>query len=113
MKDLKEAARLALEALETLMLERGSVYDKAITALRTALEQPAQDEPVLWLLEGKVEASDLPEDYTGCLYTRPQAREWVGLTDEQIETLWQNTSPYYDHNDFARAIEAKLREKNT
>ena len=28
------------------------------------------------------------------------------LTDEQIETIWQNTSPYYDHQDFARDIEA-------
>ena len=27
------------------------------------------------------------------------------LTDEKIEALWQNTSPYYDHQDFARAIE--------
>ena len=40
-------------------------------------------------------------------------REWQGLTDEEIENLWQNTSPYYDHQDFARAIEAKLKEKNT
>ena len=31
---------------------------------------------------------------------------WQGLTDERIETLWQNTSPYYDHQDFARSIEA-------
>jgi len=31
---------------------------------------------------------------------------WVGLTDEEIETIWQNTSPYYDHQDFARDIEA-------
>ena len=36
----------------------------------------------------------------------PPQRTWVGLTDEEIETLWQNTSPYYDHQDFARAIEA-------
>ena len=28
------------------------------------------------------------------------------LTDEEIDFLWQNTSPYYDHQDFARAIEA-------
>ena len=28
------------------------------------------------------------------------------LSDEEIENLWQNTSPYYDYQDFARAIEA-------
>ena len=44
-----------------------------------------------------------------------QQREWVGLTDEGI---WQtvNDCTFADdlHADkFARAIEAKLREKNT
>ena len=38
-----EALRLALEALETLMIERGSIYDKAITAIKAALE--VKDEP--------------------------------------------------------------------
>jgi len=37
-----KALRLALEALETLMIERGSIYDKAITAIKAALE--AKDE---------------------------------------------------------------------
>jgi hypothetical protein len=41
-------------------------------------------------------------------------REWVGLTDEEIADIanscrWSNTY----HADFARAIEAKLRKKNT
>ena len=45
--------------------------------------------------------------------TTPPQRTWVGLTDEEIQTMWQNTSPYYDHQDFALAIEAKLKEKNT
>jgi membrane protease subunit (stomatin/prohibitin family) len=39
----KEAMKLALEALETLMLERGSIYEQAITALKARLAQP---EPV-------------------------------------------------------------------
>lgn len=49
-------------------------------------------------------------------YTTPPAaqRQWVGLTDEEVEAIW------YDHHDreiryamrFARAIEAKLMEKN-
>jgi hypothetical protein len=37
----KEALRLALEALETLMIERGSIYDKAITAIKEALANEA------------------------------------------------------------------------
>ena len=37
MTTLRQAAQQALEALETLMLERGSIYETAITALREAL----------------------------------------------------------------------------
>jgi len=36
----KEAMKLALEALQTLMIERGSIYDKAITAIKEAFAQP-------------------------------------------------------------------------
>ena len=39
-------------------------------------------------------------------------REWVGLTDEEIDYVEDNVDPaLYRH--FARAIEAKLKEKNT
>jgi hypothetical protein len=55
------------------------------------------------------------------LYTTPPAaqRQWVGLTDEQIEHLWETRvsqpCPRYplekaDWVQFARAIEAKLKE---
>jgi hypothetical protein len=37
MTNLRQAAQQALEALETLMLERGSIYETAITSLREAL----------------------------------------------------------------------------
>ena len=48
------------------------------------------------------------------LYTRSQ-RTWLGLTDEQIDAcwnkdLWKEKQP---HHIFAKAIEAKLKEKNT
>ena len=39
----KEAMKLALDALETLMIERGSIYEKAIAALK---ERLAQTEPI-------------------------------------------------------------------
>jgi len=35
----KEAIKLALDALETLMIERKSIYEKAITALKERLAQ--------------------------------------------------------------------------
>lgn len=40
-------------------------------------------------------------------------REWVGLTDEEIEHIWDITKPdYEDKFDFPRAIEAALKSKN-
>jgi len=42
------------------------------------------------------------------LYTAPPKREWVGLTDEDMEALFLNE----DGVRFARYIEAKLKEKN-
>jgi len=49
------------------------------------------------------------------LYTAPPQREWQGLTDEEIEAgFMANTCcddlVVYEH--VARAIEAKLKEKN-
>jgi hypothetical protein len=45
-----------------------------------------------------------------------QKREWVGLTDEEIDKAWRSvdyTVPWDQHRiDIARAIEAKLKEKN-
>jgi hypothetical protein len=40
-------------------------------------------------------------------------REWIGLTDAEISRLWFQTSPYFNEEDFARAIEARLKELNT
>ena len=43
-----------------------------------------------------------------------QKREWVGLTDEQIKGIRVACgNPLAIHFEFARAIEAKLKEKNT
>ena len=39
-------------------------------------------------------------------------REWVGLTDDAEIFAISNTMPYANRFEFARAIEAKLKEKN-
>jgi len=43
------------------------------------------------------------------LYTQ---RTWVGLTDDAEIFAISNTMPYANRFEFARAIEAKLKEKN-
>ena len=49
------------------------------------------------------------------IYTAPPKREWVGLTDEEIEELakWADKHAAPWHLEFAKAVEAKLKEKNT
>ena len=47
----------------------------------------------------------------------PPQRTWVGLTDEEIRERWFAAEPTPDGRpasyNYARAIEAKLKEKNT
>jgi len=52
-----------------------------------------------------------------CISSKPPKREWVGLTDEEIyeyadKYLYQHGSNY-GIKAFGKAIEAKLKEKNT
>ncbi len=78
--------QIALEALEKVITAFGSgltLQQKAATALRQALETDKQ---------------------------------WVGLTDEERIALWGMRSDGPSNSEirgFARAIEAKLKEKNT
>ena len=51
--------------------------------------------------------------------SKPLKRQWVGLTDEEIQDLSylsqkidEGNSEWFDRWGFARAIEAKLKEKN-
>jgi hypothetical protein len=94
----------------------------AITTLRTAIEQAEKQEPVAWVCYGVGEKHDLDyqqEDVDALpigtmLYAAAQ-REWVGLTDEEVERLaaqvWFGGASA-GHERFAKLIEAKLKEKN-
>jgi hypothetical protein len=42
--------------------------------------------------------------------TKPPQRKWVGLTDDEIVEIY---AKHRDMDDYARLIEAKLKEKNT
>jgi hypothetical protein len=75
-------------------------------------EQAEKQEPKAWIYEGNLHIFD-PTDWAiepesvQPLYTAPPKREWIGLTDEEIVACgWCDLR-------FARAIEAKLRERNT
>ena len=121
----RELMQQALEALEHVAGAMPfPVALQVRAALRERLAQPEQQEPVAWMTH----SNDLLPLFHSSraaalnwalqptpLYTRPQAREWMGLTDEEIQKLahvYDNTAPWTLMG-FARAIEAKLREKNS
>ena len=117
MSDLRKAAEMALEALETHVPYTYKDRDyEPIQALRQALAQPEQ-EPVAWMWKDGSLTSD-PDEADGTwtkLYTAPPKHEWVGLTEEEVHWLWMDMGgrPKINGYDFAKAIEAKLKEKNT
>ena len=82
---------------------------------------PADDgQPVAWMMVNKVIGPPSlhwkpQEDWHitwECkpLYTAPPKKEWVGLTDEEIQEIHSGNQHW---GNFACAIEAKLKEKNT
>ena len=120
MNDLRKAAEMALKALENMSPETDTLVEVAphvweyrgslvIQALRQALAQEwvccvCGDPNAL----GIVHSADAP-----CFhYTK---REWVGLTDREIEhELTQEFAHWWNrHVSVCRAIETKLKDKNT
>ena len=104
--------------------------DEVMEALRARLAQP-EPEPVAWGVdegEGRCislhdlyfvkEDADHMAELKGthakvvALYAAPPQREWVGLTDDEIYEAVENSNSVLV-KDMARAIEAKLKEKNT
>ena len=82
--------------------------------------QPAQQEPVAWLTQARcfVDVSEFTEAEAKLfgwkpLYTSPQPaqRTWVGLTDEERDALIREFNGLAVS--FYKAVEAKLKEKNT
>jgi hypothetical protein len=137
-----EALKLALEALENhcgnYKLDDAGCerWDKAVTAIKEALAQPdhivnankmeqPEQEPVAWAVYykgGGSKSLHWPENHSpngdatmfDAVPLVPQ-RPWVGLTDEECRLTYTSAmeSPVRDQVTVCRAIEAKLKEKNT
>lgn len=124
MTTLEEAAREALEALEEFCECRTMLTPiERRDALRQAIESEEKQDPVAWMHKqgnykepslwqlGDDEIERGWEQYP--LYTTPQKREWVELTDEEIEQVCVPLgAAMLSFTEVARAIEAKLKEKN-
>jgi hypothetical protein len=110
----------ALEALiycEALNRDVEQQKTQAITALRTALEQPEQ-EPCQFCGLTKCDLKCMwaaqPEqvDCPRCGHVCSQ-RPWVGLTPEEVLDLFDVNNVYGSKwIEFARTVEAKLKAKN-
>jgi hypothetical protein len=59
-------------------------------------------------------ATQLRHALTQLSNTAPSKKEWVGLTDDEYEAMAEQyvTNCYFDTLEYAKAIEAKLKEKN-
>ena len=135
MSDLRKAAEQALEFADFMYgrwpfdTTEGQMAKRMSEALCQALAQP-QQEPVAWMMEmPPPKDTERSVKMTSCewvakewenpipLYTAPPKREWVGLTDEEVETFKQSChlgGVGYDTfiKRFAIGIEAKLKERN-
>ena len=116
----REAMQMALEALESDPISHAGLVSRkqAITALRQALE--TEQEPVAWANSFDLQNFDMrvrtcPDlHHTVPLYTAPQKKEWVGLTDEEV-SYCRYAATFCDELDtayMAELIEQALKEKN-
>ena len=105
-----EAMKQALDALEqhgAPLLNHEDAYLASLTALRQAIAEAEKQEP-----------DELTIAYMSGFFNGKKKREWVSLTDEQYQNCAQamDAEPllegWIELIKFARAIEAKLREKN-
>jgi hypothetical protein len=106
MTNLRQAAEMALEALE-FSQKMGRSYEireyhneiapQAMYALRQALNQSPETTKMMGLI---------PSEWAGL--AEPPKREWVGLAGDELPAL-EN----YQFTRGVRWAEAKLKEKNT
>lgn len=132
-----EAIKQALEALERAaeLLTRVGLFfkgiDKAITSLHQAIKDLEKQEPVAWLYDWTTSEGEFIQDWTTSeaetlrdteptiisnvrpLYLHPEKRQWVVLTQEDIDIAFDDTQEGGGFNEFAHAIEQRLKEKNT
>ncbi len=107
-----DVMKQALEALEEIADEVFSPYDNklgdAILALRAAIKQV--QEPVV-LNGGRL--TQYPDGSIG-VGTPAKPDQWQGLTDDEIALICgECAASHADDISYARAIEAKLKAKNS
>ena len=136
-----EAGEYYIDDLEAIVYAVDDIHvhedrakmQEAITAIKQALAEPVQkptvednsqywagmDGATAWHLidrhaDGWADVAKMMGEWLAAntpLYTTPPAaqQQWVELTDDEMQAIWDR----YAHMEMMRAIEAKLKEKNT
>ncbi len=132
---IEDALRAAIEQYDQTSLELCEKCGwKAIIPGEGCLTCARQKAPVAWMYDFLADDRDeIIRDWTTQEYAEierekgfnvrplyPGPRQWIGLTEEETQTLYDRYAVYQEYGaedsgwfDFARAIEAWLREKNT
>jgi hypothetical protein len=122
----QEALKLALKALNAgkhahLIMNTDGIKDK----VRQAIAELESQEPYGWVSQHTTKGMyewQFNKEIAGVyqdtaisilpVYTHPPQRTWVGLTDEEVKDIVWNL-PYEPSQEHIRAIEAKLKDKNS
>ena len=110
-----EALRLAA-ALDALLGYRGINADvgKAAAELRRLHAVESKYNELLFAVERYLCFSKpLDNDPVQPLYTHPPRMEWQGLTEEEIQSIHDTYHKRMGPQEFARAVEQALKERNT
>jgi hypothetical protein len=99
-----------------LGVSRGTAYD----LMREALAEqpaPAQEPYGYFRYDIQLDAwvQNKESNVGVAFYTESPKREWVGLTDDEVQTAWNSVmdGAVFTRREVYKAIEAKLKEKNT
>jgi hypothetical protein len=130
MTDLKTAlwCDLTTDAERSAWLLLGRGYETGVVAksmqndlARAYQKLTQQQEPVAWITDreglyfDKQDAFRDSDGFIKPLFLAPLPRKWQGLTDDEVAKAWCKSKGemLFRLEPFARAIEAKLKEKNT
>jgi len=127
---------MALETIALVLEDLKKTQEKqqaTITAIKETLAEHAmretqrtEQEPVAWqFMNGSSFRKRRPDDFADLdsdglpywrpLYTSPPQRTWVGLTKNERLELYRQFEDFFESDDweYEKAIETKLKEKNT
>ena len=95
---IKSARDCPFSAIDALLFEAEGILEQALASQPAPVQEPVES----------------PDDWSDWKVTPPAAqRPWVGLTQDELDAMFSNTIKGKKLVKWvARAIEAKLKEKN-